>query len=69
MDCAQRHVGLASSAFCHDPRRFGFAQVLRGPGNGKRLGRESFPQQGSNRRRNGVFRALERGIGFDNARA
>jgi hypothetical protein len=38
-------------------------------GNGERLGRESLPQQRCNRRLNGVFRALERGKSFENARA
>jgi hypothetical protein len=67
MDCAQRHVGFASSTFGHDSRRFGFAQVLRGASDGKRLGWEGVPQKRCNRRRNGVFRALEWGIGFENA--
>ena len=43
MDCAQSHVGLASSAFGDDPRSFGPAQILRGAGDSERLSRESFP--------------------------
>jgi hypothetical protein len=69
MDCAQRHVGFASSAFGHDPRRFGRAQILRGAGDGKRLRWQCLAQESCERWRNGVFGALKWRISFENARA
>jgi hypothetical protein len=67
MDSAQSHVGLASSAFGHDPRSFGPAQILRGSGDSERLSGESFPEKRRNVRRNRVFRALQWRIGFKDA--
>ena len=67
MDRAQRHIGLAGPALGHDPRRLGFAQVLRSAGDGECLSGERLSQKRCNARRNRVFRALKRGISFENS--
>ena len=69
MDCAQRHVGFARSALGHDPRSLCLAQILRGAGNGERLSWQRLAQKHPKGWCNGVFRTLERGIGFENPRA
>ena len=69
LDSSQRHIGLARSAFGNDPRRLGFAEVLRGAGDGKRLGRQRLAQKRCNARRDWVSRTLKRRVGFENASA
>ena len=69
MDRAERHIGLAGPALGNDSRCLGLAEVLRGAGDGERLGRQRLTQKRCNARRNRVFRALKRRIGFENARS
>ena len=67
MDRAKRHIGLAGSTLGHDPRCFGLAQVLRSARDRECLSRQCLAQKCCDARRDRVFRALKRGVGFEDS--
>jgi hypothetical protein len=69
VDRAQSHVGLAGPALGNNPRGLGCAEILRRAGDGESLRGQRLPQERGNARYNRVFRALQRRIDFENARA
>src|ERR1700677_4873326 len=67
MDRPQCYKGLARPALSDDAGRLRLAQILSCSGDGQSLSRQRLSQQCCNRKRYGVFGALERRIGFKNA--
>ena len=68
VDRAQRHEGLACTAFSHNARSATGDQILRQPGDRQGLCRQGRTQKGLQTCCRFIFGGLERRVGFHDAR-